>query len=233
MPHPQIIPYGDRALLLQFASGIYVDGNRHIHEVANAIIRQQFSWVLNVTPAYHSLLVEYEPCLLMPVAGKSAFEVVQQCLLPMLSISGKLTQSDSPDVVTIDVCYHPSLKTDMAEVSALTGLPPAQIVQLHTEPVYHIFMMGFLPGFPYMGPLPESLVLPRKKEPVTVTAGAVAIAGNQTGIYPAPSPGGWYVLGYTRQVLFDVRHKPAVSMQAGMQVRFNPISLEQFEMDWA
>lgn len=123
--------------------------------------------------------------------------------------------------VEIPVQYGGEFGEDLHEVATFHQATPEEIIRRHTEPLYTVFMMGFQPGFPYLGGLPENLHTPRRAVPRTkVPAGSVGIGGSQTGIYPFSSPGGWQLLGRTSLPLFDVRQTPPVLLQAGDQVRF-------------
>jgi inhibitor of KinA len=117
---------------------------------------------------------------------------------------------------------------DLDDIARHLGMTPDELVKLHHAQDYRIYMIGFLPGFPYLGSLPEQLHTQRKKSPVQVPAGSVAIAGRQTGIYPFHSPGGWNVIGRTPLTLFDPYREPPVFWKAGDRVRFIPIGIEEF-----
>lgn len=174
-------------------------------------------WEENV-PACHTLTIFFDPTI---------FEDTIQSLL--------LRYSDSTNYliykgrhVHIPVCYDPEFAPDLPEASSLLGLSPDAIIDLHKAATYQVFMLGFLPGFPYMGMLSEQLVLPRKAIPsVSVAAGSVAITGRQTGIYPVEAPGGWYVIGRTPLPLFR-GEQPL--LQPGDEVEFTAIDRTAFEI---
>jgi inhibitor of KinA len=130
---------------------------------------------------------------------------------------------------SIPVCYEASLAPDLGAVAAECGLNPSQLVEIHSANEYHIYMIGFLPGLPYMGDLPREILLPRLAEPRTrVPAGSVAIATTLTTIYPLESPGGWHLIGRTPIRLFDI-HLPVPALLApGDKVMFSPISSSRF-----
>ena len=124
-------------------------------------------------------------------------------------------------IFTIPVRYGGAEGPDLAEVANQLQQTEQDIVRLHVEALYRVFMIGFLPGFPYLGPLPAALMLPRRAVPrLKVPAGSVAIAGRQTGVYPQDSPGGWHVIGRTDVRLFDPGARPPALLRPGMAIRF-------------
>ena len=124
----------------------------------------------------------------------------------------------------IPACYDPSLSPDLAEVATRTGLTPQQVAERHSAVTYHVYMVGFLPGYPYMGDLPAELALPRRENPRTkVPPGSIAIATTLTAVYTLESPGGWHLIGRTPAPLWDLRRDRPVVLQAGDKVVFRPI----------
>ena len=117
---------------------------------------------------------------------------------------------------------------DLEWVATQKGLSPEEVIGLHVAELYRVYMIGFLPGFPYLGTVDERLRLPRKAQPVNVVAGGVGIAGMQTGIYPLNSPGGWQIIGRTPLILFDLAMDPPIRLQAGDQVQFYAVSSADF-----
>ncbi|HMP87871.1 MAG TPA: 5-oxoprolinase subunit PxpB, partial [Lacibacter sp.] len=137
---------------------------------------------------------------------------------------------EPPRRLTLPVCYDPVFGTDLAQLEAELQLPAAEIVRLHSSRTYHVFLLGFTPGFPYMGILPPELHCRRKTTASqTVAAGSVAIAGTQTGIYPLSSPGGWNIIGRTPVSLVNPDQPSPFLLQPGDEVKFTPISREEFE----
>jgi inhibitor of KinA len=131
--------------------------------------------------------------------------------------------------VEIPVCYDPSIAPDLAGVADRLGLAVDEVIRIHTAQSYHVYMIGFLPGFPYMGELPATLFMSRKAKPVMTPAGSVAIAGRQTGIYPMDSPGGWHVIGRTRVSMFTPDSDPPVRLRPGDTIRFKSIPRDAFD----
>jgi KipI family sensor histidine kinase inhibitor len=173
-------------------------------------------WEENV-PAWHTLTLYIDPVLFT--------DTIQSLLLKYPDSMDHISFTGRQ--VRIPVCYDPLLSPDQQEAASLLNLSPEALIQLHHSNGYRVFMLGFLPGFPYMGILPEALVLPRKANPsLSVPAGSVAITGRQTGIYPVDSPGGWYVIGRTPLSMFP-NHKPLLF--PGDEVWFVPIDRREFE----
>jgi len=136
--------------------------------------------------------------------------------------------SNSGHFFRIPVCYEGEYGPDLEWVAREKNLPRDKVIRLHSFCTYHVYMVGFLPGFPYMGKTDPRLEVSRKPQPVAVVAGGVGIAGIQTGIYPLNSPGGWQIIGRTPSKLFNPEFDPPVRLQAGDQVQFYPISREEF-----
>ena len=131
--------------------------------------------------------------------------------------------------IEIPICYDPSLAPDLFKLAEERKLAPEIVVHLHSGKPYRVYMIGFLPGFAYMGKVDERITMPRKNNPsIEVPAGSVGIAGEQTGIYPVNSPGGWNIIGQTPMRLFDARNNDPVLLKAGDEVQFVPITLQQF-----
>lgn len=190
-----------------------------------------FEGLKNIIPAYSSLTVIYDPFLIKTIHQPSStvYEWVKQLLQAAFEFSGDIT--DHPvKRHQVPVCYEGIYAPDLARMAASLQLPEAAIIRIHTSTVYRVFMIGFLPGFAYLGTVDSQIAFPRKPQPVPVTAGSVGIAGKQTGIYPLNSPGGWNIIGRIPVKLFDPNAKVPVWMQPGDEVQFYPVSVREFEM---
>jgi KipI family sensor histidine kinase inhibitor len=177
--------------------------------------------VIETIPGLGSLLILYEPAELSR-AGLIAR--IEYCHLALTHRQSIVRQRH-----TVPVLYGGEDALDLAATAELLGLSPAQLIEAHAASRYTVYMLGFLPGFPYMGDLPEALRAPRREVPhVRVPKGAVAIAGALTGIYPLESPGGWRVIGITPIELWNVRRSPRPLIEAGDEVTFNPVSEAEF-----
>ena len=211
---------GDRALVVEF-------GDRIDRALSNDVLRLDASLrssglpgVVEIVPTFRSLMVHYDPMA-------TARAELEQAITSMLD-----RQSDLRGAATlwrVPVCYDGEFAPDLAEVAHLIGATPSEVAALHSAARYHVYMLGFLPGFPYMGDLPHRLALPRRADPrLRVPAGSVSIATTLTAIYPYESPGGWHLIGATPIRLFDpARPRPAL-FQPGDIVQFERIDPASF-----
>lgn len=215
-----ITPMGDRSIIIEWEQQI----DPEIHQrVMQAYRSLQSPYILDLIPAYASLTVVYD-AVMMRRAGKNIRTVVKEALS-----KDTAALPDASRLLEIPVCYHPSIGPDIEAMATQKGLTIEQIVDLHTAPVYTVYMLGFLPGFPYMGKVDERLVTPRLKQPrLKVPAGSVGIAGAQTGIYSLGSPGGWNIIGQTPLRLFDAEKEEPCYCRPGDRVKFIPVTLEEF-----
>jgi KipI family sensor histidine kinase inhibitor len=215
---------GDRGLLLEFGDEISPEVNEKVRRMALAIQAESIEGMIETVPTYRSLLVLYNP-LILP-----ADELKKR----LIRLEEELKQTSFPDpkLTKIPVLYGGAYGPDLEGVARHHQISPEEVVRLHCSKPYFIYMIGFMPGFPYMGELPDTLITPRLKTPrLSVPAGSVAIAQKQTGIYPMESPGGWQIVGRTPIKLFDPEKDPPALLQMGDLVQFYPISEKEFQ-DW-
>lgn len=197
--------------------------NARVHRLARAVREALGDEVVEVVPSYRSLLVVFDPLRL-------ARAVLQARVAELAPPSDAEGEARAARLVTIPVCYGGEHGPDLAGVAAHAGLPEAEVVRLHAASSYLVYMLGFTPGFPYLGGLDPRLATPRLATPRTeVPAGAVAIGGAQTGIYPVASPGGWRLVGRTPLRLFDPGAPSPFLLAPGDRVRFRPVDAAGFE----
>jgi KipI family sensor histidine kinase inhibitor len=215
---PRIDRVGDAALLLTVGDDVAVHLNLLVHRVVAELgpLAAGVDGLGVPIPAYASVLVPFDP----DVTGEDAVRVaINQALLR--AIAGPA--ADPGPLVEIRVAYGGADGPDLAEVARRTGRSETDVVALHAGREYRVFLVGFVPGFPYLGILPDELVLPRRATPrIRVPAGSVAIAGRQTGIYPLATPGGWHIVGRTDAPLWDVTRSSPALLEPGARVRFVP-----------
>jgi inhibitor of KinA len=217
---PRILTSGDTALVVEFGDRVDPRLSGLVLALAQRVTHAALSGVVEVVPTFRSLMVHYDPLLVTQAE-------LRRAIIRMLT--GLAASERSGRRWLIPTCYDESVGLDLAEVAARTGLSAAELVALHSATTFHVYMMGFLPGFPYLGGLPKKLELPRRQTPrLKVPSGSVAIAMDMTCIYTLESPGGWHVLGRTPAVLFDLRRDPPVPLAAGDKVAFEPISLAEY-----
>ena len=207
-----IKPLGDSALLVELGNEINLEVNQRVHAL-NALLQANIiAGVVETVPAYCTLLIHYEPELLTFAQTK----LWAEAQLARLSNSFERKTRH----VEVPVNYN---GLDLESVATAKGISTADVIQIHSEREYTVYMMGFTPGFPYMGTLDERLVMPRLETPrILVRAGTVAIAGSQTGIYPLDSPGGWQLIGWTPLKLFDPTNDAPFLFSSGDTVKFTP-----------
>jgi KipI family sensor histidine kinase inhibitor len=212
---------GDTAVTVEFGDRI----DRVLSEAVlrlNAFVRAaNLPGVVETVPTFRSLAVHYDP--LATDSGD---------LIPAIEklIDGGRGDRKQSNLWRVPACYATSHAPDLADVARRTGLSTDEIVRLHSGTRFHIYMLGFAPGFPYMGDLPEAIVLPRRNDPRTrVPAGSIAIAAGMTAVYPVESPGGWHLIGATPIRLFDPRWPRPALLNPGDTVRFEPISVREFD----
>jgi len=223
-PQTKFLLMGDRGLLLEFGDEISFEANEKVRRMALAIRAEAITGIIETVPTYRSLFVLYNPLILSFAELKERLTQLEEGLKQACFPDPKLTK--------IPVVYGGPFGPDLEEVARYHGLSPEELIGLHCSKPYFIYMIGFMPGFPYMGELPEALATPRLKTPrLAVPAGSVAIAQRQTGIYSMESPGGWQILGRTPLKLFDPEKDPPTLLQMGDLVQFYPISEKEFQ-EW-
>lgn len=218
---PELCPLGDQAVLVRFGDTISTASHARVVASLTALDAARPAWVVDLVPAYASLMVLYDP---------PAVQLDQVTAWLVEALAGASAGVAEHRRVTVPVCYDPELGLDLREVAGLTGLDADEVVRRHTAREVLVYMLGFKPGFPYMGEIDETIAVPRRGSPRThVPAGSVAVAGRQTGIYPVASPGGWRVLGRTPWRLFDVGRAEPFALRPGDLVRFVAIDRARFD----
>jgi len=213
---------GEEYLLVSWPAEISVEISEELLAFEKYISRNFQNLIIATNPAYASLCVRFN-------SEKASYPELLN-LLKLAYQSFNFTFTENKKYWEIPVCYHPELGSDLLECATRTSLDVETFIELHTKPFYRIFFMGFLPGFLYLGGLDKKLFIPRKKSPrPKVPKGAVGIAGQQTGIYPQSSPGGWQLIGQTKVELFHLEQKPPTPFKAGDYLKFTSISLEEFK----
>lgn len=218
----KVLPAGDRAVAIEFAGEISPEAVRAVRAMQFALEGCGAAGLGSMTPTYRSLLVRYDPLRLPFQALCSLIEEWQ----------GKLDslQLPPPRVVEIPTLYGGKAGPDLAAVAGYCQLSAREVVRRHCGRDYLIYMLGFTPGFPYLGGMDPAIAAPRLAAPRTrIPAGSVGIAGKQTGVYPIESPGGWQLIGRTPLRLYDPARSPAILLRAGDYLRFRPIDKEEFE----
>ena len=225
----EIITQSECSLSLKFGSSIDEEILTRLIAVHHEINKKPFPGFIESVPTYTSLTIYYDPVMVMrsTLAGHTPSEKVK-AYFRKYEWKGFL-KSSVEKIIPIPVCYDKSFGLDLEELATELQLNIHDIVQLHSQKIYTVYMVGFTPGFPYMGTTHSKLSCSRKQTPrKQVAAGSVGMAGKQTGIYPSATPGGWQIIGRTPIKLFSVDKNPPAFLQPGDKVKFNSISLEEF-----
>ena len=213
-----IQPQGDRALQVIFGKELSEEANRQALSLCRALDESGISGFVGAVPAYCTLLVEYDP---LTLTCQQATELLQ-------NLSMAHDRGPQGRLVEIPVCYGGDFGPDLPDVARHTGLTPQEVIDRHSGRSYRVYMLGFRPGFPYLGGMDPALATPRRTTPrLKIQAGSVGIAAEQTGIYPEESPGGWNLIGRTPLSLF--REDAGALLSPGDTLRFVPITPEEFE----
>jgi len=215
------LPAGDRGLVVEFGNRISMEINNQVRALAHALEAAGIPGLVEVVPTYRSLGILYDP-------GRLSYEEAQRRIRPVAE-SLDLGILPPPKRVVIPTVYGGVYGPDLAFVAQHAGLSEAEVIRLHTEAVYHVYMLGFTPGYTYLGGLPERLHTPRLPSPrLKVPGGSVGIGGSQTGIYPLESPGGWRIIGRTYLSLFDASKEIPTPIQPGDMVQFEAITETEY-----
>lgn len=215
------LPVGDCALTVEFGQEISEEINSRVRSLAMALKSASIPGVLEWIPTYRSLLVCYDP-------AKISCRRLLALLRRMINTAGLIEQSGRR-VWQIPVCYGGEYGEDLNFVAQNAGMMPEDVIRLHSLVEYRIYMLGFLPGFAYLGGLDKRIHTPRLKTPRTrIPPGSVGIGGEQTGIYPIASPGGWQLIGRTPVKPYDPKRVLPILFEAGDFLRFIPISEDRF-----
>ena len=191
---------------------------------------QPLPGMIEAIPAYSSLTVYYNVYELRRKMnpGKTVFEWMKEQVEEKMKMPVQVKMI-TERLVKIPVCYDGEFATDIHRLAAAKNITVEEVIQIHTSINYKVYMLGFLPGFAYMGEVDERITMPRKPQPQNVVAGSVGIAGNQTGIYPLASPGGWQIIGRTPLKLFNKAREEPTLLSAGDMVQFSSIGKNEFE----
>jgi inhibitor of KinA len=218
----KIIPASDSSLLVVFGNEISPTLHERVIIMFRAFQARHDPRIRNLHPGYASLLIDFDP---LRLTHDELTATVEQ-----LASTDAFAVDKSRGVITIPVCYEAEFGLDLLDVAEHSGLSAEEVVRQHSAPTYLVYFLGFSPGFVYLGGLPEILHTPRLATPrPSVVGGSVGIAGSQTGIYPADSPGGWKLIGRTPLRMFDPEATPPTRLQPGDRMKFSPIDRATFD----
>jgi inhibitor of KinA len=226
----RIFPLGDFAITIDFGNTINESINKEVIARFNQLQEKPLPGLIEMIPAYSSLTIYYDILALKKkiVNHTTMFEWMKEQLEKQLKMPVQENIIEER-LVRIPVCYEGEFSPDIQQLAAAKNISVDEVIQIHTSSGYKVYMLGFLPGFAYMGEVNEKIVMNRKPQPQNVLAGSIGIAGKQTGIYPLASPGGWQIIGRTPLKLFDTGREEPVLLKAGDTVQFYSISKDEFE----
>ncbi|MGG4096450.1 5-oxoprolinase subunit PxpB [Paenibacillus lautus] len=224
-------PLGDSAVLVQFEDIVSEKVHRQVTAMTRRMEQNPFPGWIECIPSYTSVAVYYDYDKIgKPERFDTVFSYVCSMLEQRMETCACEKTITKYEVVDIPVCYGGDYGPDLDEVAQQNHLSPRDVIRIHSGQDYLIYAIGFAPGFPYVGGIPEQIATPRKQTPrLQIPAGSVGIAGTQTGIYPIETPGGWQIIGRTPLVLFRPEAEPPTLLKSGQYIRFRPIQVEEFE----
>ncbi|GGO04781.1 5-oxoprolinase subunit PxpB [Saccharibacillus kuerlensis] len=236
---PCVAPYGECAVRVFWDAEIRPDIHRQVRALHEELERRPFPGMLECVPSYAAVTVFYDPYTVWTARKQgdfgrdfSAEDPVYRTIVSLLekrAAALDILAVSEPAVVEIPICYGGEYGPDLEEVARHAGMTPEEVVKVHASGEYLVYMLGFAPGFPYLGGMAESIAAPRRETPRSaIPAGSVGIAGKQTGIYPLSTPGGWQLIGRTPLPLFRPTEDPPSLLRAGDIIVFRPISRDEF-----
>lgn len=221
MQEIKILTAGDASLLIEFGKEISPEINAKITATVQLMKEQHIEGVVDIIPAFCSLLINYDPRVL-------SYDDISKRMKRLLKMDIKAGESRRR-VFEIPVCYGGQYGPDLANIAEHAGLTEEEVIKIHSSRDYLIYMLGFLPGFCYLGGLDERIHTPRLANPrLKINAGSVGIGGSQTGIYPLDSPGGWQLMGMTPVKTYDPDREVPILLSAGDYIRFIPVDEEEY-----
>ena len=219
----QFHPLGDTSLQVLFGSDISEDTNQQIRLFADYLRKQNMEGIIEWVPAYTTLTIFYRPDNIVYKDLCKKLEDIQDTL----QMADYQSQST---IYEIPVLYGGEVGPDLSEVASYNGLSEDEVISTHSAQPYLIYMMGFVPGFSYLGGMPKEISTPRRENPrAKIEAGSVGIAGEQTGVYPLATPGGWQIIGRTPVKLYDPEKEEPILLSAGAYIRFVPVGQKEYE----
>lgn len=220
----RILTAGEQGMVVEFADKIEAEINKRVHRLSRSLLQQNQGEIKEIVPTYRSLLVYFDPML---ITRKQLADRVTNLINNAETGNSSITTAR---VISIPVCYGGEFGPDIAFVAQHNNITEDEVIKIHTSIPYFVYMLGFTPGFPYLGGMSEKIATPRLSKPRTcIPAGSVGIAGSQTGFYPVESPGGWQLIGRTPIQAFNPKANNPFLFAAGDYLQFETIAASEFE----
>lgn len=222
MRYPRILLSGDSALLVEFGNDIDEKVNNQLRAFDNTLKKCAIAGIVETVPSYRSLMIIYNPeiidCMTLTTQLEELLKSLQNIEIP------------PSQIIEIPVLYGDKFGPDIQTVATHNNKTIEEVIHIHTSKEYLIYMLGFTPGFPYLGGMSEKIETPRREKPrIKISGGSVGIAGKQTGIYPIDSPGGWQIIGKTPLKLYNEKRENPILLRAGQYIKFKSISEQEFD----
>ncbi|MGX9133931.1 5-oxoprolinase subunit PxpB [Rummeliibacillus sp. JY-2-4R] len=222
-------PFGDSALIVKFGTTINPEIAKYIQALQNILVKKLFEGFIECVPSYTNLTIYYNTITIFQNGHNHPYQFVEDYVHDLLE-DLKTSGEDSKRLIEIPVCYGGKYGPDLDIVADHNDITMEEVIQLHSAPEYLVHMIGFAPGFPFLGGMNDKIATPRKDVPrLSIPAGSVGVAGKQTGIYPFETPGGWQIIGRTPIQLFLSNDQPPSLLRAGDTIRFYPISEQEYK----
>jgi len=225
----RVYPLGDTAIVLEFGNTIHYDIHKKVGAFSASLAQHAFPGMIEYVPAFTTITIFYDPWIISKYGKLDAYQEIVS-IINQLAINVREKEESIARLIHIPVCYGREFGPDLADAARHSSLAIEQVIAIHSNVEYLVYMIGFAPGFPYLGGMDERIAMPRKATPRhLIPAGSVGIAGLQTGVYPIETPGGWQLIGRTPISLFDPLRHPPTLLQAGDKIRFIPITREEYQ----
>ncbi|MCA0984152.1 5-oxoprolinase subunit PxpB [Halobacillus yeomjeoni] len=221
---------GDQAIVIELGDKIERTTHQRVKEVSEYLKNHPPHWMIEYIPAFTTVTVFYDPIKVMEdsTSGKLPYSIVCEKLDQQIT-NLEITTDSEPRLIEIPVCYGGEFGPDLSYVAEQNEMSEDDVIEIHKNGDYLVYMIGFAPGFPYIGGMDERIATPRRDDPrLKIPAGSVGIAGGQTGVYPIETPGGWQLIGRTPTKLFDAGEEVPSLLQAGDKIKFTSITEEEY-----
>lgn len=235
----KIFPFGEAGITIEFGDEINPEIHRKVTAFADYLDKNPFNGMIEYIPAFRNVTVFYDPSVTRNLGAEAVAESaelptsylkVEKLLKSALSSIPVEASTENAETIEIPVCYEGDFAPDLQFVADYHKMTVDEVIKIHTEVGYLVYMIGFAPGFPYLGGMSERIATPRRSTPRTaIPKGSVGIADSQTGAYPLESPGGWQIIGRTPVALFKPKQDPPILLRTGNIVKFKSITVAEYE----